>query len=184
MKIFAVYARVKLFKKPDWLEDFRMKYDEPYDFHITLKQPCFIDEEQTPSLKEKLSQIFSSFSLPNHKINIIFNKKVVDNKIEGDACIMIFAENKDIRNLQNTIKSSLSDYKNYYESKLEEYENNFNPHITIARNLSSEALLRAISEIKDDFACEGVIEEFDLVITDKKTAKESTDPKNWTTYHI
>ena len=83
--IFAVYARVKLLKKPDWLDDFRIKYDEPYDFHITLKQPSFIDEKQIPLIKEKLDHVFSNFSLSSHKINIIFNEKIIDNEVEGDA---------------------------------------------------------------------------------------------------
>jgi 2'-5' RNA ligase len=184
MKIFAVYARVKLLKKPDWLEDFRMKYDEPYDFHITLKQACFINEKQIPLIKEKLKKVFSNFSVPNYRINLIFDKKVVDDKIKDDACIMLFTENKEIRNLQKVIKSSLSDYKNYYEPKLEEYENNFNPHISIARDLNSKTLSKAISEIKDDFICEGMIEEIVLVIVNKKSVKESLDPKNLTIYRI
>jgi len=184
MKIFAVYARVKLLKKPDWLDDFRFKYDDRYDFHVTLKQPCFINEEQIPPLKEKLNQIFSNFYLPDHKINILFNKKTINNEVEGKACIMILAKNKDICNLQSIIKSSLSDYKNYYESELEKYENNFNPHITISRNLDSKTLSMAVSEIKDDFLCEGTIEEIVLVVVNEKTAEETTNPKNFTVYRL
>ena len=66
----------------------------------------------------------------------------------------------------------------------EEYENNFNPHITIARDLDSKTLSKAIFEMKDDFACEGIIEEIVLVVVNKKSVKESLDPKNLTIYHL
>jgi len=184
MKIFAVYARVNLTKQPDWLNDFRKKYGKLYDPHITLKQPCFADEEQIESIKEKLNQFFPIPSFSGHRINIIFNKKVIDNKIEGEACIMIHTDNKEICDLQSKIKLLLSEYRNYYEAKREEYENNFKPHITIASELDSETLLKADSEIGDDLVCEGIVEEVVLVVAKEKTAEEVSDPKNLTAYHI
>ena len=52
------YAKVELTKKPNWLDDFRSKYDEPYEYHVTLKQPCVIEEDLIPEIKAKLNTFF------------------------------------------------------------------------------------------------------------------------------
>lgn len=55
MKIFAVYSGLKLSKRPEWLDDFRKKYDDPYEYHIILKQPSYIKKEQQElDIKDKL----------------------------------------------------------------------------------------------------------------------------------
>jgi len=46
MKIFALYIKIQLDKNSEWLSEFRKKYDEPGDLHITLIQPRYIDENK------------------------------------------------------------------------------------------------------------------------------------------
>ncbi len=50
-KIFHIAAELDLTKKPDWLDDFRVKYDKPYPNHITLKTNTFFDSNDFKNLK-------------------------------------------------------------------------------------------------------------------------------------
>ena len=50
-KIYAVWAKINLIKKPDWLSKYRKKYNNLYPFHVTLKQPCFIDNKKFNEIK-------------------------------------------------------------------------------------------------------------------------------------
>ena len=77
MKIFAIYSVVKTDSKSSELKMFREKYDEPYELHITLKQPVQINENEVDEVK----QIFSGLDRPKSRVNIIFNKIRGDEKV-------------------------------------------------------------------------------------------------------
>src|SRR3989338_214271 len=156
MKIFAVYAKVELTKKPNWLDVFRIKYDKPYEYHVTLKQPCVVDETLVPVLKNKLRNLFFNLKIPNHKILLTFDSINLPEDVLDDACIMINATKSDqIRELQKNILSILSNYNQYLDIKYKAYEENFNPHITISRDLNKQTYKKAITELKEDYICEG-----------------------------
>ena len=185
MKIFAVYARLNLTKKPEWLDDFRAKYDELYDFHVTLKQPCFIDENQIIELKKILAKLFSESIVENHKLDIVFDRIVFEGVESKGMYVMIQATNIDeISQLQNRVKSALSLYKSYVKPEFEEYENNFKPHITIGRKLNSEMFLQAKTYFKENYVCNGTIEEIVLAIVPEDTVEESKKPENLTVYGL
>lgn len=185
MKIFAVYAKLDLVKKPDWLDDFRLKYDKPYFFHLTLKQPCFIEEPEIPVIKDKLSKFFDELILPNHAINLIFDELITE-KVEGKGFyIMIGARrNEDIFKLQSQVKGILVNYKNYKEPETKAYEDNFKPHITIARQLNGNKFSQAKTDLKNDYTCEGVITEIVLSVIKEDTLQESNNPENLTVYRL
>ena len=187
MKIFAVYARLNLIKKPEWLDKFREKYDDLYDFHITLKQPCFIDEKQIPELKNTVSEFFDNLVLSKHEISVLLNKTVIeeyaDNK--GEYIIMISTNEKsEIYELQAKILSALSDYTNYVKPKYKDYEKSFEPHITIARHLDTEKLAKAKEGVVGDYTCCALIQEIVLAIVPEDTVEESKNPQNLTVYKL
>lgn len=59
MKIFAIYPRLNLTQKPTWFDGFRLKYDEPYELHITLIQPRYIDEQMVDGLRLRVSNFLN-----------------------------------------------------------------------------------------------------------------------------
>jgi hypothetical protein len=94
MKIFAVYSDVKLTRKPAWLDAFRARFDELYEYHITLKQPCFIQDEQIPGLKGKLKDFFAKSGIHDHYIDIAFDRLTVRPDAPMGGCIMIDAQKR------------------------------------------------------------------------------------------
>jgi len=185
MKIFAVYAKVELTKKPNWLDDFRSKYDEPYEYHVTLKQPCVIEEDLIPEIKAKLNTFFSNLKTPNHKMVLTFNSLNVPMVSPDDICIMINATKVDeIKELQKNILSTLSEYNSYLDIKYKAYEENFQPHITIGRKLDQQSYAMASKELKDDYICEGVITQIILGVVQNDNPTEANDPNNQTVYNL
>lgn len=190
-KIFAIYARVRLIEKPNWLDDFCKKYGQPYDYHITLTQCRFISDADIPKLKEKVDRFFAppagGLSIPNHKIEVDFSIPEIDDEgvEKGEGCIMINAvKNDELINLQKNLVELMVDHKDFYKPKYQEYERNFEPHITVAMDLDKEQFDSAIKDFRDDFRCVGVVDEIVLSIVNKISPEESNNPNNLTIYKL
>lgn len=183
-KIFAVYGRVKLIHEPAWLEQFRALFDEPYDFHITLKQSAFIEDGQL----EEIKAIMNKLRLPEQKITLTFDDLVLDRYDSEDkyGYIYLFCKirNEALDELQLLIRQQLMEYSTYCAPSLKSYEYNFSPHITIARNLDSKLFKKAVKELRKDYQCYGEITEVVLSCVNETTATEATNPKNQTFYLI
>ena len=186
-KIYAVYCIVKLTKQPGWLNDFRKKYDEPYDFHITLKQAAYIKENQLSEIKQKLDEIVNYFAKNKHKISLTFDKLLLDegNDIEEPGYIYLFSKNNVlIDDLQRQIRTELKDYSDYCSSKSLNYEYDFKPHITIARGLVGNRFNEAVTDLKNDHTCEGEITEVVLSCVKEISVAEAHNPENLTVYEL
>ena len=77
-KIYAVYCIVKLIKQPEWLDDFREKYDKAYDFHITLKQAAYIEDRQIGDIRKILDGIFDDFEKNKVNLEMVFDNLLLD----------------------------------------------------------------------------------------------------------
>lgn len=190
-KIFAIYGRVNFVKKPTWLDGFCKRYNQPYDYHITLTQCRFISDTDVSKLKEKVDKFFAppagGLSIPNHKIEVDFSIPIIDDEgVEKDeACIMINAKNNNqLIQLQKNLVKLMVDYPNYYKSELEEYERNFQPHITVAMDLNKIRFDQAKKDFKEDFKCIGTIDEVILSIVKEITPDESKNKDNLRVYRL
>jgi len=180
MKIFALYSTVELFTKPSWFDSFRKKYYGSYDLHVTFKQSCFIKQNEIIKVKQKLEDYFSKTNRKSHEIKMIFNKLIV-----YDDVIMINSEyDPKITSLQKDLVNLLDEYTDFIEPELEEYQNNFQPHITIAMDLNNQQLIEAQNEIVGDIFCEGVIKDVTLSVVNEITPKETNNPDNKTLYKL
>jgi len=185
MKIFAIYAKVELIKKPEWLDDFRIKYDKPYPYHLTLKPSTIVEDSEVSDIKNRLEKLFSNLEIPEHKILLEFNSLNVRHDTASDICVMINSnKNDEIIKLQKEILSVLDKYKNYRKEKYKGYAENFTPHITIGRDLNEESYQQALKKLEKDYTCEGIIEEVVLVVMNNATVAEYNDPSNQTFYKI
>jgi len=186
-KIYAVYCIVKLTKHPSWLDDFRKKYDEAYDFHITLKQSAFIEENQLDEIKKILDRILNDFAKNKSKIRLTFDKLLLDEgeDTEKSGYIYLFSKNNDlIDDLQIKIRADLKDYSNYLNPKSIDYEYDFKPHITIARGLVGNRFKKAVADLKNDYTCEGEITEVVLSCVKEISVAEAHNPENLTVYKL
>ena len=177
MKIFAVYSKLNFIKKPYWLDAFRNKYNYPYTYHVTLKQPTYIQEDEIADVKNILSSVFSELKFPEHKIDIVFDKLVVDTPIMIEA-----TEKGAIGELQDKIVKALASYNNFVKPESKDWETNFKPHITITDDLDNERLEQAKHDLGKDVRCEATIEEIVLSIVQNMTSGE--DSKEKTIYKL
>lgn len=185
MKIFAIYSSIHLTQKPDWLEPFYAKHNSSPAYHVTLKQSCFLEESDIKDVKDKLSTFFRSFVVPEHAITLTFDHLVMNAEIDSQNTIMLQAEhNPVIHQLQQGILSTLEAYKDYVYQESKEWEENFNPHITLAADLSPTEYTSAQKELGPDHLCKGVIHDVALIIVDKMTPIEADKPENQTIYPI
>ena len=171
MKIFAVYATVDLTYKPVWLDAYRAAYDQPYPYHITLKQPCYISEVDVENVKAKTARFLQTIHTPNHVIRVSCNDVVVD---RADGTIMLAVNSVDdiLHSLQKGLVAALGPYE-YYEAASEAWERDFRPHIAIARDLPPSMLIKAESELPAGDYPEGCITEITLVAVDKIDPEEA-----------
>ena len=172
MKIFAVYSRLNFIKKPEWLDGFRNKYNYPYTYHVTLKQPTYIQEDDVVNVKDILSDVFSALELPKHKIDIVFDKVIIDTPI-----MIATTKIGEIGILQNKIARALRSYNNFVKPESKNWEEDFNPHITLTDDLDAEKLEQAKLDIKEDVRCEAVIEEIVLTVAQDMTSAEGSKDK-------
>jgi 2'-5' RNA ligase len=188
MKIFAVYGRLNLTKKPDWFDDVRAKFGTVFEFHVTLKQSCFIEGSQVPDIKSKLEKVFYDFDVPNRKIDLVFDELKAGKSDEPDTpdgCIMLnAAENQYIIELQRKIREILKNYDKYEKPEARGYEYDFHPHITVVDDLTKEKYDEAIKYFEADYRCEGVIEEIVLVVVQNPGHEEVGNPANQTVYKL
>lgn len=177
MKIFAVYSTLNFTRKPDWLDGFGNKYNYPYLYHVTLKQPTYIQENEIVDIKKILTRFFEEATFPQHKIDIVFDKLVV-----GTPIMIESAENKEINILQHEIVTALKGYNNFVKPESKSWEENFKPHLTITADLEGEKLEQAKRDLGKDVHCDANINEIVLVIAPDMTSSE--DSKEKTIYKL
>ena len=86
-KIFSISSDFQLLKKPDWLDDFRKKFDQPYSYHVTLKTSTCFDNNRVENLKGDLDAIAKKYPI----IPVKFNELFINSAPKG-KCIMIKAK--------------------------------------------------------------------------------------------
>jgi len=183
MKIFAVYAKVELSVASAWLAGFRRKYDEPYDYHITLKQPCYVDENSLAEIKDKLASVLRELNGGGSELQ--FNQVAGNPDLPTGGCIMINAKDAPwLKDLQKRITAALANYKDYVKAGSDKWEREFQPHITIARHLSPQQYAAAMTEIPENYQCKGAVREVALAVVNNFNVSEATDPKNLTIYKL
>lgn len=185
MKTIAIFCKVIIEPKLDWLDSFRAKYDEAYDYHITLKQACYVDESSVADIKAKLEQVLNSVQIPNHQIEIEFDTLSANPVGNDGMCIMLNASDSPaIVGMQKQITTALAEYDNRRRPESKIWEENFKPHITIGRKLETAVSEKAISELPADYTVHGKVSEVILVVVDEYTPAEATNPKNMTIFKL
>ncbi len=180
MKIFAVYGRLQLTKQPIWLKAMRARYAATTEYHVTLKQPCFVEEAQLPKLQSRLNELCNGLAVPDHRIALLFDRLYA----EQDA-IMVQAEAAGpIIALQSRLREALKDFKRYVASELEGYEIEFHPHFSLLSDLTPAQFTAARREIGADYECAGTIEEIVLAVYDSEPAARTTNAPDLTAYPL
>lgn len=187
-KIYTVYCTVKLDDSHEWLEAFRAKYDRQHPFHITMKQPAYIDDKDLPKIKSRLEEILYELPSSVPKIRLTFNNLQIDehDADDGMAWIYVFAgeRNKLLDDLQKHIRDELGAYSSYQFKNSSIYERDFNPHLTIGGHLNSQMLEEARIDLPKTISLNGEVDKLILSCVNEPTLEEANNPNNLTVYSL
>jgi len=179
MSHFNVTADFNLIKKPYWIKEFRKKYDKPYPSHVTLKTPTSLDKKDIDNIKKELKKIVKQFK----PIEIVFNKLKINESAPGGGCIMIMAlKNLQLSKLQKIISKRLVGFGEHIDLRYKIYEQDFKPHITIARKLTKTQLKSAIKDLQNNIACKAIISKITFAIVDDISFNSWLNSKSKKTY--
>lgn len=179
MKIFAIYLRLNLIQKPEWFDNFRQKYSEPVDLHITLIQPRYIDETRVDDIKLKVSNYLNESKFGTDDKTIKFSNIVCDKEVNGTYTIMLLAENADkVLFIQKGLKELLMDSTEYVDQVTIDYEENFRPHITIGTNIDKNTLDTVQSCFQSNNEVAGVLTDLVIPIVKDTSLQERMDINN------
>lgn len=185
MKIFALYIKLSLTKKPEWLGEFLDKYFEPVDLHVTLTQPRYIDEGQVDNLQSNIISLIKSISIKEDDRKVIFDKLTIDKESDGRYVFMLnVRENNFLISFQKELQAALKDYTEYLDDSTKEYEVNFKPHITIAINLDAATKEEAEKYFASDYKFEGLLEALVLPIVKDTSIEERNDTNNLRSFKL
>lgn len=182
MPIFAVYSEIELSKKPAWLDEFRIRYDRSLPYHVTLKQPCFIEERDEEPIRDAFKWFFEERRGRVHPIELTFTElRMGREEHDSSTTFMIDAEpSLVILELQRGILTALGAYKSYCLAESEMWEKDFKPHLSIACNVPNDRLANAKRDLGTDLRCEGVIREVILAIIPENSPEEASHPQDKT----
>ncbi len=179
MKIFAVYLRLNLIQKPEWFDEFRSKYDEPLELHVTLIQPRYIAEEKVDDISASLATFLDKEKMSSINKMISFDQLVYEQEHDGTYTLMLIAQMADeLHNFQKKLRDTLREFTEYVDKATIEYEKNFRPHITIARNIHSTYLPEVLAHFQSDFLVKGVLTKLVLPIVKDTSVEERKNPSN------
>lgn len=185
MKIFALYSKLELIEKPDWLDEFYVKYNRTNIYHVTLKQSCYLEEGKVQEIKERLSAFFATTPVSEHEIVLTFSNLALDNSSSQEKTIMLNADPcPRVHELQRGILLALDGYKEYVYPESYLWEKSFKPHITLASDISVARYEEALKELKQPYACKGLIQDVSLIIVERMIPEEADKPENQTIYPL
>jgi 2'-5' RNA ligase len=185
MKIFALYTRVNLTQKPEWLDYFRKKFNQAYDIHVTFIQPRYIEDEKLDDLKSRVAEFFNQNKLVEKDRTIECKDLVYGKNSEGLYTFMLLAKkSENLLAFQKKLKEYLKDFGDYVDPTKEQYEINFQPHITIGCDVPENLLGEAKSYFQPNDSVDGIMNEMVLAIVKEQTVEESLNPENLTIFNL
>lgn len=179
MKIFSVYLRVDTTVKPEWFDDVRSKFSSNNILHITLLQPRYVKEDEIASLKRQIESVIKNYTFTNADKELNFSSHRIEIDLNDKYIFMAYIErNMKIESLQKALVYELSKYNQYCDMNTIDYEQNFNPHLTIADQIELDKDSRKIFA-QEPFILKGVIQDLVLAVVNDQTVSEIENPDNW-----
>ena len=181
MKMFSLALEFELEEKPSWLDGFRIQYDGPFNYHLTLKHPTYIKESELPKLHREVRSIAQA----SKAMTLAFDQYFF-NKTETGSLIMVLAKpHKDLLHLQAMVVGELRTFGETWKPYYDDFENNFKPHITIARNLSNGEFQKAKRALAEQIYCQAKITRLALRVVDGiPSVDDFITPQNLTDYDL
>lgn len=186
MKKFATYLKVTLTKKPEWFDSFYERYSQPHEMHITLTQPRHIDETRVEDVKIEIDKVLKNNVFKDTDKHFIFDTFVYDKEPDGTYTVMLITQGSSLlNNLQKDLRENLSQFGNYVDAVMEDYETKFRPHLTVGNNIGVQDIQEVENYLnKQNSFVEGVTGELVLVAVENVNIAETKDSNNLTIFTI
>ncbi len=179
MKIFAIFAAVELDADSQWVIRYRAQLNDPYELHVTLAQPAFLDELDFPAVKALVQQRLACFTVPGGVIALAFTEPMLHKPTDQEeGYIMLRAEASALNELQRVLIADLAAYRNYTEPESAEYETIFEPHLTLARKLTTETYGQALASLPTSPQAYATCREIVLVSIPAETPEAPLAPQD------
>jgi 2'-5' RNA ligase len=168
MRAFYITTDFSLTVKPDWLDSFRTKYDDPGSYHVTLKNAVLYKEEDIQTIKNNIFEI----SLETEPFIITFDELYLGKTAKGHTIMIKAPPDNKIFSLQQRVQQAYIYFNEYLDDLHKSFDTNFNPHITIARHLNDTQFETAKNEMHSNLHCEATINNLTLTFEETEDAKE------------
>ena len=185
MKIFAVYFRIVLTKKPDWFSEFREKFKTNSILHVTLIQPRYSSEDDIPRIQRIVGEVLNRNVFTDEDKKLYFDTLASGPESDGRYVFMLCArENPALVHFQKDLLVSLQDFQQYCDDATRDYETRFRVHITIGANIDSSRKDEAERYFMSDYGCEGEVTNLVLPFVKNISIEETENPQNLTVFAL
>ncbi len=92
MRYFHISAEFDLANKPMWLAEYRRDFDVGYTYHVTLKNPTEIQNEEVPQMKEELAKIINESGINSVSVGGLVFNELKFNRTSSGECVMVISK--------------------------------------------------------------------------------------------
>lgn len=170
-KVYVVTIDFELTSAPAWLSDFRKKYDKPYSPHLTLKNSSYLQQGDASDLESILATIVKKYQ----SMKIVFSEYSFATTVNGHVIMVLADRNELLIALQKEVRESCAHFGEHTRTDFKEYETNFKPHLTIARELNDKQFAEAKDELSERIACQTTLRDVTLMVYDSLEAQKRMD---------
>lgn len=174
MKIFAVYSTLTILEQPTWLEDFKKRFHCPWDWHVTLKQPCFIEEEEVQIVKDRLADFVQQKQMLRQKL--CFDEVYSSAEGTNHTIMLRMSHHPALHLFQKHLCEYLSDFTRYVSPEMKNYEEHFSPHVTIGETTTEEEYKDAMDYLSSEVRCVSVTDTLVLSVVSDMSFEATLEP--------
>lgn len=174
MKVYKVTSYFELFEKPDWLDEFRKKYDYPHRYHSSFKFQTAIEDKEIEKVKKIVEEVVSKYK----PVPVVFNSYVFEKLEKGNLIMITSNQANSLYDFQKELVTKLESLGTLLSSEFKRFEKDYLLHITIARRLSDTDFEEAKLELPDKIVCKALTLDVTLTVVNDWVPEETSKPEN------
>lgn len=155
MKTFALYCPLEIDHASEIFWRIWKRYRGERPPYVTIKQTCFAKEKDVDIIQEKLDDYFYRGGIRTVSIPVVFN--IVKTAPDWPIIMLLAEPCEPLLRLHKDLVETLHSFQEFAEPELKNHEENYEPHLTIATDLSPEESKLLATELLNGCMVEGNI---------------------------